>query len=150
MPEQNPRPAVQSVLVTAEQMQQIEDRLFQAGMPVAALMEKVSERLTRWFVDCYGPPKSHIGVLAGPGHNGGDALVVARELHHAGYRVSVYQPFFKLKKLTEQHAKYAKGLGIPFVQSVADLADCEAIIDGWFGFGLTRPMTGELDRKSVV
>jgi len=144
MPEQNPRPAVQSVLVTAEQMQQIEGRLFEAGMPVAALMEKVSERLTKWFISCYGPPKSHIGVLAGPGHNGGDALVVARELHHAGYRVSVYQPFSKLKKLTEQHAKYAKGLGIPFVQSVADLADCEAIIDGWFGFGLTRPITGEL------
>ena len=144
MQAQKPRPAVQSVLVTAEQMQQIEGRLFEAGMPVAALMEKVSRQLTQWFIDRYGSPKGHIAVLAGPGHNGGDALVVARELYHAGYRVSVYQPFSKLKDLTEQHAKYAKGLGLPFVSTVADLADCEAIIDGWFGFGLTRPITNEL------
>lgn len=144
MQEQKPRPAVQSVLVTADQMQQIESRLFEAGMPVAALMEKVSGQIARWFIHHYGLPKGHIGVLAGPGHNGGDALVVARELHHAGYRVSVYQPFSKLKGLTEQHAKYAKGLGIPFVSTVTDLADCEAIIDGWFGFGLTRPITDEL------
>ncbi len=144
MPEQQSRPAIQSALVTAEQMQQIEGRIFEAGMPIAALMEKVSGRITQWFVDRYGPPKGHIGILAGPGHNGGDALVVARELHHAGYRVSVYQPFSKLKDLTEQHAKYAKGLGIPFVSTAADLADCEAVIDGWFGFGLTRPIADEL------
>ncbi len=144
MPKQQPRPAIESILVTAEQMQQIEGRLFKAGMPVAALMEKVSGRITQWFIRYYGPPKGHIGVLAGPGHNGGDALVVARELHHAGYSVSIYQPFPKLKDLTAQHANYTKGLGIPFVQSAADLADCEAIIDGWFGFGLTRPITAEL------
>ena len=144
MQEQKPRLAIQSVLVTAEQMQQIEGRLFEAGMPVAALMEKVSGRLTQWFIDRYGPPKGHIGVLAGPGHNGGDALVVARELHHAGYRVSIYQPFSRFKDLTKQHAKYAKGLRIPFVRVVEDLADCEAIVDGWFGFGLTRPITDEL------
>ena len=142
--EKQPRLAIQSVLVTAEQMRQIEGRLFDSGMPVAALMEKVSHRIAQWFIARYGPPKGYIGVLAGPGHNGGDALVVARELHHAGYRIRVYQPFSKLKELTEQHANYAKHLNIPFVETVEDLSDCDAIIDGLFGFGLTRPITGEL------
>ena len=142
--EQPPRLAIQSVVVTAEQMQQIEGRLFEAGMPVAALMEKVSERIVRWFVARYGLDKGHIGVLAGPGHNGGDALVVARELYHAGYRVSVYQPFPKLKALTQQHANYARNLGIPFVETAEALTGCDAIIDGWFGFGLTRPITDAL------
>ena len=144
MKEQRPRPAIQSVLVTAKQMQQIEGRLFEAGLPVAALMEKVSERITQWFIDRYSSRKGHVGVLAGPGHNGGDALVVARELFHAGYSVSVYQPFSKLKSLTEQHTKYAKSLGIPFVETVEAIADCDAVIDGWFGFGLTRSITDEL------
>lgn len=135
---------IQSSLVTAEQMQQIEGRLFDAGMPVAALMEKVSAKIMQWAIAHWDSSIVNIGILAGPGHNGGDALVVARELHHAGYRVKIYQPFSKLKALTEQHANYAKHLGIPFVLTVKELTDCDAIIDGWFGFGLTRPITGEL------
>ncbi|MEL6814597.1 MAG: NAD(P)H-hydrate dehydratase [Cyanobacteria bacterium J06598_3] len=143
-----PRESIQPFVVSMGQMQQIEQRLFEAGMPVAALMEKVAGRLTHWFLLrsglAAGRSASGIGVLAGPGHNGGDALVMARELHHLGYGVSVYQPFEGCKSLTAQHASYCKSLGIPFVTTVAELVDCEAIIDGGFGFGLTRPITGEL------
>ena len=142
------RPEIQSVLVTAEQMQQIEQRIFDAGMPVAALMEKVSGRIVQWFLARYKKLNDRltgqIGVLVGPGHNGGDALVVARELHHLGFSVRVYQPFAKCKPLTQQHVDYAKKLGIAFIKSVSDLADCDVIIDGWFGFGLTRPIADEL------
>ncbi len=132
-------------------MQQIEQRMFAAGMPVAALMEKVALQLVQWFLaHCKRLQADgqtairHIGVLAGPGHNGGDALVVARELHHLGFEVWLYQPFARCKPLTQQHADYAKSLGIPFVQSIQALADCDVIIDGWFGFGLTRPIADEL------
>ncbi len=146
-----PRQSIQHYLVTAEQMQQIEQRLFNSGMPVEALMEKVSgriaERFVQWFAEYFDESKqvttSAIGVLAGPGHNGGDALVVARELHFWGYEVRVYQPFSTLKPLTAQHVRYAKSLGIAFVDSVEKLAGCDAIIDGWFGFGLTRPIEGD-------
>lgn len=147
----SPRQSIQSVLVTARQMQQIEGRLFDAGMPIAALMEKVSKKIAQWFINKYGSSAGTIGVLAGPGHNGGDALVVARELHHAGYSVRVYQPFPKLKALTQQHANYAKHLDIQFVQTIEAFSDCDAIIDGWFGFGLTRPIEDELaaDIKTI-
>ncbi|MEO1620038.1 MAG: NAD(P)H-hydrate dehydratase [Cyanobacteria bacterium J06632_3] len=160
-----PRPAIQPYLVTAAQMQQIEGRMFEAGIPVAALMEKVSGKLTNWFVEqlyhdkpydapcddahktqtaLKQPANTLIGILAGPGHNGGDAMVVARELHHRGFQVCIYQPFSRCKPLTQQHASYAKHLGIPFIDTVEALADCDAIIDGWFGFGLARPITGDL------
>ncbi|MGB3294245.1 MAG: NAD(P)H-hydrate dehydratase [Phormidesmis sp.] len=140
----SPRAAIWPYLVTAAQMQQVEQRIFDAGMPVAALMEKVSGRLAQWFVCRYGESKGTVGILVGPGHNGGDALVVARELHHLGYAVRVYQPLDKSKPLTGQHANYAKSLGIPFIDSVKELADCDAVIDGLFGFGLTRPIADAL------
>ncbi|MEM6452262.1 MAG: NAD(P)H-hydrate dehydratase [Cyanobacteria bacterium P01_D01_bin.105] len=141
------RTAIERFVVTAEQMQQIEQRMFEAGMPVAALMEKVSGRITQRFVEWFkgqALPGRKVGVLVGPGHNGGDALVVARELHHLGYEISIYQPIAKLKPLTQQQAQYVQRLGIPFVDSIEALAHCNGIIDGCFGFGLERPIEGAL------
>lgn len=138
-----PRSSIQRYLVTAQQMQQIEQRIFDSGMPVEALMEKVSQKITQALIKWLGQDQGPVGVLAGPGHNGGDALVVARELHFRGYHVQVYQPFPSLKPLTELHARYARSLGITFVESIQDLA-CGAIVDGWFGFGLTRSIEGAL------
>ncbi|MDZ4874464.1 MAG: NAD(P)H-hydrate epimerase [Chroococcidiopsis cubana SAG 39.79] len=68
------------------------------------------------------PQIRRVGVLVGPGHNGGDALVVARELHFQGYEVLVYRPIAKLKELTDQHAQYVKSLGIPHFEAIASLA----------------------------
>jgi ADP-dependent NAD(P)H-hydrate dehydratase / NAD(P)H-hydrate epimerase len=162
---------IEKFVVTADQMRQIETRIFAAGMPVAALMEKVAGMIARRiqallksdgssatdfetdvidfkyrrktgeeakFVNFKLPA---IGVLVGPGHNGGDALVVARELHFQGFSVVIYCPFSKLKELTKSHADYARSLNIPFVDKVESLNKCDLLIDGLFGFGLEREIT---------
>ena len=131
-------------IATASQMQAIENLIFQAGMPVAALMEKVALRITQRLTELY-PAQSYkrIGVLVGSGHNGGDALVVAREMHHQGRQVQIYTPFPKSKPLTRVHGCYAKSLGIPFV-SLEALQDCDLLIDGIFGFGLERDVVGDV------
>ncbi|MBF2073552.1 MAG: NAD(P)H-hydrate dehydratase [Synechococcales cyanobacterium C42_A2020_086] len=136
---------LQRFVVTAAQMSEIESRVFAAGMPVAALMEKVGGLLTQRIQALY-PLAAYrrVGVLVGPGHNGGDALVVARELHLQGYRVQIYQPLPQLKQLTEQHARYAASLGIPRVEQPEALQTCDVLIDGLFGFGLTRPLDGAI------
>jgi ADP-dependent NAD(P)H-hydrate dehydratase / NAD(P)H-hydrate epimerase len=127
-------------IVTAAQMRDIEGRIFAAGMPVAALMEKVagliSDRLQAII-----PQGQRVGILVGPGHNGGDALVVARELHFRGYQVWIYQPFSKLKELTSQHFQYAQSLGISCFQELEELPSCDFLVDGLFGFGLEREIT---------
>ncbi|MEO1404339.1 MAG: NAD(P)H-hydrate dehydratase [Cyanobacteria bacterium J06635_1] len=142
---------LETYLVTTEQMQQIEARVFAAGMPVAALMEKVAGLIVQAFqqiLDLEGLPGSRIGVLVGPGHNGGDALVVARELWLAGHEVVICHPFPRRKPLTESHGNYARSLGIPWETSVDALAswsqDCDYLVDGLFGFGLERPIEGPL------
>ncbi|NEO97386.1 MAG: NAD(P)H-hydrate dehydratase [Symploca sp. SIO2E9] len=126
-------------------MREIEGRMFEAGMPVAALMEKVAGLIYRRIQELYPHfYQRRVGVLVGPGHNGGDALVVARELHFQGDEVLIYRPLPKLKELTSKHAQYVVSLGIPFYEKIEPLADCDLIIDGLFGFGLTRSISGEI------
>ncbi len=153
---------ISQVVVTARQMRDIEKRIFAAGMPVVALMEKVAGLIARripeftattlqkaHYLPSNTPLKkgslqtwgSRVGILAGPGHNGGDALVVARELYFRGYEVCIYSPFSKLKELTSQHLQYAQSLGIPIYQTIEQLPNSDLLIDGLFGFGLERNLT---------
>ncbi len=136
---------LQRYVVTAAQMRQIEARLFAAGMPVAALMEKVAGRIAQRAMALY--PRAaypRVGVLVGPGHNGGEALVVARELHFQGYEVLTYSPFAQQKELTAQHGRYCSSLGIPAIATPDRLVTCHWLIDGLFGFGLERPLGSDL------
>lgn len=131
------------VLVTASQMRAIEETLFRNGLPVAALMEKVVirvvQRLMSWI-----PKGQTIGLLAGPGHNGADTLAIGRELWLQGYAVRIYHPFAQAKELTLAHRNYAHYLGIPFVETAQELANCDVLIDGLFGFGLEKDLTPAL------
>jgi len=137
----HPSTALEKFIVTADQMRAIETRVFAAGMPVAALMEKVAGLITRRIQGLYPDPATRFGVLAGPGHNGGDAMVVARELWLQGYGVQVYAPFERLKELTGHHAQYVRSLGVPFAEQVEALHSCDVLLDGLFGFGLERSLT---------
>lgn len=141
-------------VVTAKQMQAIESRVFDAGMPVAALMEKVAGLVARRIQELYPLHRyPRVLILVGPGHNGGDALVVARELHEQGYEVMRCQPISKLKPLTQAHSDYADHLGLEQMtpeqlqaqsSDESGLPDWDVIIDGLFGFGLTRPLEGAI------
>ncbi|MEP0887239.1 NAD(P)H-hydrate dehydratase [Leptolyngbya sp. PL-A3] len=122
-------------------MRAIESRVFAAGMPVPALMEKAAGLVAQRIIALYPATSTTFGVLVGPGHNGGDALVVARELHVQGYSIQIYCPFERLKELTDAHARYARSLTIPFASSLEALATCDVLIDGLFGFGLERSLT---------
>jgi NAD(P)H-hydrate epimerase len=133
---------IERIVVTQEQMRDVEARIFAAGMPVAALMEKVGGLIARRIQILYPNSQTqHVGILVGPGHNGGDALIVARELYFQAYEVVVYCPFSQLKELTSQHAQYVQSLGIRWFDSFDTLQNCDLLIDGLFGFGLERLIT---------
>ena len=130
------------LLVSGEQMAALEEQLFASGLPVEALMEKaalaVAQRLMQpdWW-----PHFQRHGalVLVGPGHNGGDGLVVARELHLAGIAVRIWSPFERHKPLTAAHLRHASWLGIPQQSAEPDPADPAIWIDALFGIGQSRP-----------
>jgi ADP-dependent NAD(P)H-hydrate dehydratase / NAD(P)H-hydrate epimerase len=134
---------VSRLLVTLEQMQRVESLLFASGMPVEALMEKVglalSSAINRLFLWQHFPC---VGVLVGSGHNGGDGLVVARELLLAGREVVVFAPATLSKPLTRSHCQYFASLGGQVFTDFSLLPKVDLWIDALFGFGLTRPVIG--------
>jgi NAD(P)H-hydrate epimerase len=122
-------------------MRNIEAHVFAAGMPVASLMEKVGGLIAyriQALYSCSHFPR--VGILVGPGHNGGDALVVARELYFRGYDILIHRPLAKSKELTTQQAQYVESLGMPFFDQVDPLQNCNLLVDGLFGFGLERSL----------
>jgi hydroxyethylthiazole kinase-like uncharacterized protein yjeF len=150
------------LLVTAEQMLALEAELFASGLPVEALMEKAGLALGRRILELgqprmagRGPALEGLGkglrghgalVLVGPGHNGGDGLVVARELHLAGVPVRLWSPFERRKPLAERHWQHARWLGIPLLEQRPDPADPCLWIDALFGNGQRRPPGDALER----
>lgn len=105
------------LLVRSEQMAQLEQQLFDSGLPVEALMEKAALTISARLLSEPGALREGALVLVGPGHNGGDALVVARELHLAGVRVRLWSPFERQKPLTASHWRHALWLGIERLSS---------------------------------
>jgi hydroxyethylthiazole kinase-like uncharacterized protein yjeF len=118
-------------------MAALENQLFASGLPVEALMEKAALAIARRLLE--KPPAAAL-VLVGPGHNGGDGLVVARELHLAGVSVRLWTPFERPKPLTSTHLRHCRWLGIPLLEGEPDPGDGALWIDGLFGVGQRRPI----------
>lgn len=87
-------------------------------------------------------------VLAGPGNNGGDALVAARHLTSAWHKVDVVFTGDAAKLPDDAHAACAAWLasGGEILTEIPTEKNYGLIIDGLFGIGLTR----ELDEKNSV
>ncbi|MFL0750928.1 MAG: NAD(P)H-hydrate dehydratase [Prochlorococcus sp.] len=131
---------VDHLLVTAAQMAALEEEMFASGLPIAALMEKVGQAMAAWFRQQPGLLANGVVVLVGPGHNGGDGLVVARELHLAGVKVQVWAPLPIRQSLTLQHWSYVNWLGIEQLQNSPDIAAEALWVEALFGLGQTRQL----------
>ena len=152
-------------------MASLEAQLFASGLPVEALMEKAALAISRRLLESApegrgaggaggAPPGQGLGegggvavnraagvvVLVGPGHNGGDGLVVARELHLAGVPVRLWSPFERRKPLTERHWRHADWLGIPILAAPPDPSEPALWIDALFGNGQRRPPGEAIER----
>lgn len=128
------------LLVSSGQMAALEEDLFASGLPVESLMEKAALAVSQWLLAQERPLLQRHGavVLVGPGHNGGDGLVVARELHLAGLPVAIWSPFERHKPITARHLDHARWLGIPLVQDPPDPGQPALWIDALFGIGQQR------------
>jgi NAD(P)H-hydrate epimerase len=133
------------LLVTGSQLEDLEKTLFASGLPVEALMEKAGLAISRRLLKVLNKPDwqqlaaDGIVVLVGPGHNGGDGLVVARELHLAGLAVQLWRPYPTRRPLTEAHWRHALWLGLPELPDPPDPSQPQLWVDAIFGIGQRRP-----------
>ncbi len=135
-----PKKDLDHVMVTAQQMVNVESEILSSGFPLAALMEKVGQAMTAWILKHSDLIQAGVVVLVGPGNNGGDGLVVARELYLAGVNVEIWCPLAVNKPLPAQHLSHAHWLGIRQIKKPPNVSDKALWIDALFGLAQSRPL----------
>jgi hydroxyethylthiazole kinase-like uncharacterized protein yjeF len=139
-------------VVTVEEMRALEQAADAQGVSYAAMMEAAGRSVAHWL-QSKGVVGKRVLVLVGPGNNGGDGLVAARHLHEAGADVSIY--CWKRETDDDTNWSQAKDAGIPIVLCQADerfarlrrlVAESDWILDALLGTGVSRPITGSLQR----
>ncbi len=121
------------------------ERLWTAAHPHDALMEKAGMAAAEWasvLADDSGEPAL---ILAGPGNNGGDALVAARHLSARGFRVVVASRADAARLPADAARAWDAWFqrGGTVVSRFPSSQRYSLVIDGLFGIGLTRDLTGE-------
>lgn len=93
------------------------------------------------FIAARFPVGSGVLALAGPGNNGGDALVAAARLLAAGYTVRVTMPRGPRALPSDAARAYAGWRAQGGVEQSGLPPDPpDVVIDGLFGIGLNRPL----------
>jgi len=128
-------------LLTSEEMGRADRLAVAAGVASLALMENAGSAVADEAALMAGAG-ARIAVWCGPGNNGGDGFVAARQLRGLGYDVSValLGERAALKGEAAAMAERYSGSIAPLTPSA--LEGAQVIVDALFGAGLTRPLAG--------
>ena len=109
-----------------------------AGQSAASFLD---EQITR--DTSIAKSKQRVWLIAGPGNNGGDALVLATELHKTGVAVELCMPVEVKPDDARWALATARAAGVPITTTPpASLDGYRWLVDGMFGIGLTRALEG--------
>ena len=137
----SPFPQPQALYRTAG-IRAVEARYLAGAEP--PLMERAGAAAAAVALDMLGERPGPVLIAAGPGNNGGDAFVVARLLREQGREVVVAFAGDALK-LPEDAAMAVTAFGAAggeVLDSLPAGGDFALAVDGLFGIGLTRAVTG--------
>jgi ADP-dependent NAD(P)H-hydrate dehydratase / NAD(P)H-hydrate epimerase len=119
-----------------------------AGLPPHTLMARAGQAAAHFLLEqiaqCSATqPVQPVWIVAGPGNNGGDALVVATGLRHAGFAVEVCMPIEVKPDDARWALAQARAAGVPISAGAPASFDGYGwLVDGMFGIGLARPLDG--------
>ena len=69
-------------VLTAAEMREVDRRTIEMGIPGIVLMENAGLRVVEFLAERFAPlDAQRVLVLCGKGNNGGDGLVIARQIH---------------------------------------------------------------------
>jgi NAD(P)H-hydrate epimerase len=120
------------------------------GMPEELLMENAGLAVYRVLERELGIAGKTFVVCCGVGNNGGDGLVIARQLHAngAGVKVHVLGDASKFRGAAHVNLQIVSRLPVALTMAPAlsalqqDIAQCDVIVDALFGTGLSREVAG--------
>lgn len=128
-------------LLTPTEMSRADRLAEAAGTPSLVLMENAGRAVTNEILHRYG--KRPVLVLCGPGNNGGDGFVVARQLREAGWTVVAFtgDHYSRLKGDALISAQRFEGRRVPkgiMADDSIDSSKFGLVVDALFGAGLDR------------
>jgi NAD(P)H-hydrate epimerase len=132
-------------VVSASEMREI-DRVTieEIGIPSLVLMERAGLSVVKRIKERFSPDRQVV-VISGSGNNGGDGLVVARNLFNEGWDVVVYliSPLQRLSKDCMSQfricEKIALNVRIDRIPQKRELKD-RIVVDAILGTGLNKPV----------
>ena len=144
------------ILLDSKTMQEM-DRITieELGVPGLILMENAG-------IGCFNvmekefplEVKKGVLIVCGPGNNGGDGFVIARQLYQRGYKVRLVSLALleKFKSDARVNLTACRGLGVDIKECTTEesvrrnmsqfLKDCGLVVDAIFGTGLSRDVKG--------
>ena len=128
-------------IMNLEESRELEARCA-VRMGLDTLMRRAGTFAAKWLDERL--PCPHVTVLAGPGNNGGDAIVCACELKRLGHTVQLVMPGGEPKtELAREMLADWIALGGTVISDPYMTEKADAVVDGLFGTGLKRPITGD-------
>ena len=136
-------------VLTAAQMREVDRRTSELGVPGLVLMENAGERVVEFLAHQYAPLNAQrIVVLCGKGNNGGDGMVVARQLHtrirpQALHVVLAGDPS-EMKGDAAANHRMLQAVGCPISFEIKPAMETATlVVDALLGTGLHGPATGK-------
>jgi len=132
-----------SVLLSVEEMYAADAAAAASGVPSGQQMEAAGGAIAREIVARW--PARPVAVLCGPGNNGGDGFVAARQLRDAGWqvRLALLGSVERLKGDAAVSARrWHEAGGAVEAMGPAVLEGAGLVVDALFGAGLARPLEG--------
>jgi ADP-dependent NAD(P)H-hydrate dehydratase / NAD(P)H-hydrate epimerase len=137
-------------VLTAAEMREVDRRTIEAGIPGIVLMENAGHRVVEFLAERFAPlAEQRIVILCGKGNNGGDGLVIARQLHTrfspASLHVILLAAPAELKgdAATNYTMLLAAG-GEVHSEIPAAARNATLVLDALLGTGVTGPATGRV------
>ncbi len=109
------------------------------GLSIFSLMENSGHALFEGMIKLLDK-EQRIGILAGAGNNGGDAIVLARLLLNDGYKAELIFPLgLPATKVAQEHLQYYITCGHSYCSVIE--GEYDVLIDGLFGIGFRPPFS---------
>jgi hydroxyethylthiazole kinase-like uncharacterized protein yjeF len=135
-------------IISTQQMRKVDEyTVIHEPILTIDLMERASKVFTTWFVNNFDKSNS-IKIFCGTGNNGGDGLAIARLLLSQDYSIQVFV-IGDIKKATKDFEINHQKLNTIIQATIIDanhifppILPKDIVIDGLFGSGLNREITG--------